>query len=82
LAPWYSFEISQIDFKNFPSDVNLIMQLYDKDVVNDHRMGIDIFENISISDSLKDCIIVLPDTVESFYCNGSSENGLFEKIYL
>ncbi len=68
-APWYTLEISQEELENFPNDVNLIVQLYDDDIANDHRMGIDIFENIGIVDSLKDCIMLYTDSVETYTYN-------------
>lgn len=66
LAPWYSLEISQEELENFPPDVNLVVQLYNDDSINDHRMGIDIFKNIGIPDSRKDLIILYSDVVDSF----------------
>lgn len=66
LAPWYSFEISQEELENFPPDVNFVVQLYNDDSINDHRMGIDIFENIGIPDSRKDLIMLYSDVVDSF----------------
>ena len=41
--------------------------LFDKDTVNDHRMGMDIFNNISIDDSIKDCITVDPIIIVFVY---------------
>ena len=66
MAPWYSLEISQEELENFPIDANLIVQVYDNDATNDHRIGIDIFNNIRIPDSLKDFIVVSADTIDSF----------------
>ncbi|MBN2426605.1 MAG: T9SS type A sorting domain-containing protein [Calditrichaceae bacterium] len=66
LAPWYVWNINQTQLENFPEDVNMIVQLYDDDLTNDHRMGIDLFENIGIPDSIKDYMILFTDTVESY----------------
>ncbi len=53
MAPWYSYEISDIQLETFPNDANIIMQVYNEDETNDHRMAIDIFNNIAIPDSGK-----------------------------
>lgn len=65
-APWYSYNITQEELQNFPADTKLIMQVYDEDVVNDHRMAIDIFSTINISNDEKDFILVKSDTVENY----------------
>ena len=84
-APWYSFELGDTNLSNFPSDCNMLTVLFDNDDVNDHRIGMDIFNNISIGDSIKDCIIVYADTVSgyNYAANHSlpaqnSANGVFD----
>lgn len=49
MAPWYSFEISQEQLQEFPADTRLTIQVYDRDTVNDHRMAIDLFNNIDLA---------------------------------
>ncbi len=56
LAPWYSYQITQEQLSNFPKQTKLIMEVFNDDVTNDHRMAKDIFENISIPNSEKDFI--------------------------
>ena len=53
MAPWYSHEISDTQLEIFPEHVNMIIQVYNEDDINDHRMAIDIFTNIAIPDSRK-----------------------------
>jgi len=65
-APWYSFELGSTNLDNFPTDCNMLTLLYDNDETNDHRMGMDIFNNIAIDDSIKDCIIVKSDTISGY----------------
>lgn len=65
-APWYSYELGTTNLSNFPTDCNMLTVLFDNDDVNDHRMGMDIFNNIAINDSIKDCIIVSRDTVSGY----------------
>nr|WP_319398143.1 T9SS type A sorting domain-containing protein [uncultured Carboxylicivirga sp.] len=65
-APWYSFEISQEELQNYPSDCNLLTVLYDDDTSNDHRMGMDIFNAIAIDKSHKDCLIAYSSTINGY----------------
>lgn len=65
-APYYSFELGTSSLANFPTDCKMLTVLYDKDDINDLRMGMDIFNNISIDTNNKDCIIVFPDSVSGY----------------
>ncbi len=65
-AQWYSYNISQNDLQNFPSDVKLVTEIYESDSTNDHRLAADIFRNISISDTEKDFLILQRDTVGGY----------------
>jgi dienelactone hydrolase len=70
-APWYLFNISQSELNSFPSDTKLIVEVYDDDNVNDHRIAADAFINIGISDAEKDFIKVKADTVSGYiYATG------------
>ncbi|MBU1344559.1 MAG: hypothetical protein KKE44_09690 [Proteobacteria bacterium] len=53
MAPWYSFQITSEKMEKYPDHVVLIMQIYDKDDVNDHRMAIDVFKSIKLPASQK-----------------------------
>jgi hypothetical protein len=63
LAQWYSFNITQSDLENFPENTKLLTEIFDDDTTNDHRMAIDIFNNISIPASEKDFLLLKSDTV-------------------
>lgn len=65
-APWYLFNISQAELNNFPSDTKLIVEIYNDDPVNDHRMAADAFVNIGIPDSEKDFITVFADSSSGY----------------
>ena len=56
MAPWYSYQITNAQLQNFPANTKMIAQVYDEDIVNDHRLAIDIFKNISIAAAEKDFI--------------------------
>ncbi|WP_343634495.1 T9SS type A sorting domain-containing protein [Fluviicola sp.] len=65
-AQWYSYNISQNDLQNFPSDVRLVTEIYESDSTNDHRLAADIFRNISIANSEKDFLVLQRDTVNGY----------------
>ncbi len=66
LAPWYAYQITDAQLQSFPANTKFIAQVYDDDVINDHRMAIDIFKNINIPDSEKDFILVKKSVVEGY----------------
>jgi Chlorophyllase len=45
LAPWYSYQISNGQLQQLPASVLQLIEVYDKDDTNDHRMAIDIYNN-------------------------------------
>ena len=66
MAQWYSYQITQTELQNFPSNTKLITQVYDDDVTNDHRLAIDIFKNINIPNSEKDFILIKKSVLPNF----------------
>lgn len=66
LAPWYAYQITDEELHHFPANTKFIAQVYDDDVINDHRMAIDIFKNINIPDSEKDFIVVKKSVVAGY----------------
>lgn len=66
MAPWYSYNITQEQLQDFPTNTKMISQIYDDDTVNDHRMAIDIYNNINIADEDKDFILVKSTVLPSY----------------
>lgn len=66
MAPWYSYQITPAQLASFPANTKMITQVYDEDVYNDHRMAIDIFKNINISNAEKDFYYLKPSTVAGY----------------
>lgn len=62
MAPHFVFEITQNQLEQFPEHVKLIMQVYEEDDCNDHRIAEDIFRTINISAGEKDFMILLSDS--------------------
>jgi pimeloyl-ACP methyl ester carboxylesterase len=50
LAPWYSYQITQAELAALASRATQIVEVYDSDVVNDHRMAIDLYDAIASPD--------------------------------
>lgn len=70
MAPWYSYEITQAQLASFPTNTKLIMQVYNDDETNDHRMAIDVFTNINIVANEKDYVTVFGDSSSSYTFDG------------
>jgi hypothetical protein len=66
LAQWYSYNISQTQLQSFPTDVKLLTEIFDEDVTNDHRMAMDIFNNINLPAAEKDFLLMRSDTIGSY----------------
>lgn len=49
LAPWYAYQISNAQLQQFPARVMQVIEVYDQDDTNDHRMAIDIYKHSPMS---------------------------------
>jgi hypothetical protein len=65
MAPWYSDQITNEQLRRFPSDVKLLMQVYNDDVVNDHQMAVELFYRMPVPNTEKDYVNILADTVQT-----------------
>jgi hypothetical protein len=66
LAQWYSFNITQAEIQSFPSDTKVLIEVFNDDETNDHRMAIDIFNTINITSAEKDFILLESDTINGY----------------
>jgi hypothetical protein len=66
MAPWYPCVITKKEFARYPSQVNLLMQVYNNDVINDPRIARGIYNQIGVSIANKRCMTVFSDSVPSF----------------
>lgn len=66
LAPWYSYFVSDADLASFPARIQAVVQIYEDDTVNDHRMAIDIFMHLTISPANKDYLMIRSDLVDGY----------------
>jgi hypothetical protein len=65
-APWYSYNIAQTELQSFPADTKMLTFVYENDSINDHRMAVEIFNNINIPGTEKDFIKVFSSTVSGY----------------
>lgn len=63
LAQWYSYNISQAELQKIPSDTKLLTEIFNDDITNDHRMAVEIFNNVNIPTSEKDFLLLKSDTL-------------------
>ena len=71
MAPWYVFNwdsplTTGEQLQRFPSNTKMISQVYDEDVVNDHRLAIDIYKHINIPAGEKDFIYVRSSVIGDY----------------
>lgn len=63
LAQWYTYNLTQDELEKFPADTKILTEVFDEDTTNDHRMAIDIFNNIGVNFTEKDFIVLKSDTI-------------------
>lgn len=66
LAQWYAYNLSPDDLTSFPTDTKVLVEVFNDDVTNDHRMAIDIFNHINIAAAEKDFLRVPSSTVNGY----------------
>ena len=49
LAPWYAFQITDVEMQQYPAGTLQMVEVYDKDDTNDHRMGIDLYKSSKLA---------------------------------
>lgn len=63
MAPWYSFEMDRSKFGAYPEHMVELVQVYDQDEINDHRMAIDIYRSTQLPTDRKFFSFVQTQTV-------------------
>jgi len=66
LAQWYAYNITQVQLQSFPANTKVLTEVFDDDSTNDHRMAVDVFNNLNISAAEKDFLLVKSDTIGSY----------------
>lgn len=63
MAPWYAKEISDEQLLQFPNNTKLVVQVYEDDTITDHRIAIELFNKISVSE--KEYIMLRSDSYQN-----------------
>ncbi len=50
MAPWYVTEISLAQLRQLPDSTQVVVQVYEDDTVNDHRIAIELFRAFEVSE--------------------------------
>lgn len=66
LAPWYSYHVTDSDLASFPAGTQAIVQIYEDDTMNDHRMAIDIFNHLNLTTDAKDFLMLRSDRIAGY----------------
>ncbi|HEY0944360.1 MAG TPA: hypothetical protein VGD81_03805 [Opitutaceae bacterium] len=66
LAPWYCYFVSDADLASFPAGTQAVVQIYEDDTMNDHRIAIDLFTHLNIPDDDKDFLMVRSDRIDGY----------------
>ncbi|MGL5083581.1 MAG: alpha/beta hydrolase family protein [Microcoleaceae cyanobacterium] len=61
MAPYYSFEIQPEQLQRLPAQTKLLMQVYEEEQINDHRIAIALFNQFNLAASEKDYVVVRSD---------------------
>ncbi len=73
MAPWYSYQITNEQMSNFPPNTNILVQVYDKDPMNDHRMAIDLYNHMG--KTLKNKSYILLHSQRNNRCDIIADHG-------
>jgi predicted alpha/beta-fold hydrolase len=76
MAPSFFLEISQKELETFPSYVKLLLQVYEEDDCNDHRIARDLFLNINIPNSEKDFMVIMSDSSATYSYKLDADHAL------
>ncbi len=66
LAEWYSYNADNSILSSFPDNTKVLIEVFADDTTNDHRMAIDIFNNLNVAPSEKDFVMVPSSTVNGY----------------
>lgn len=69
LAPWFSYFVSDADLASFPAGTQAVVQVYEDDMINDHRMAIDVFTRLKLPAADKDYLMLRSDRIDGYNYN-------------
>ena len=66
LAPAFVEQVSDADLQSFPASAQIVIEVYEDDMINDHRMAIDLYRSLSVPAANKNYLLVHSDQVDGF----------------
>jgi len=66
LAQWYAYSLSNDNLTSYPDNIKVLVEVFNQDTTNDHRMAIDVFNHLGVAAAEKDFIAVPSSTVNSY----------------
>jgi hypothetical protein len=66
LAPWYTYFVSDADLAAFPQNTRAVIEVYEDDTMNDHRMAIDVFNHLALPDANKEFLMLRSDRINGY----------------
>lgn len=66
LAPWYTYFVSDADLAAFQPGTQAVVETYEDDTMNDHRMAIDIFNHLGVAAADKDFLRLRSDRIDGY----------------
>jgi hypothetical protein len=66
LAPWFSASVTDADLASFPAGTQAVMQIYEDDLINDHRMAVDLFTHLNLPAADKDFLLMRSDRIDGY----------------
>ncbi|MBD3392047.1 MAG: alpha/beta hydrolase fold domain-containing protein [Chitinivibrionales bacterium] len=68
MAPHFVFGITEKELREFPSHVKMLVQVYEEDDCNDHKIASHLFETIGVPDSAKGYMMLVSDSSAAVGC--------------
>lgn len=65
-APWYCYSVTEADLASFPAGTQAVVQIYEDDTINDHRMAVDLFTHLALAAQDKDYLMVRSDRIDGY----------------
>jgi uncharacterized protein (TIGR03437 family) len=61
MAPWYFYEVSVAQYVNFPPHAKVLVQVYERDGICDHRIAQELFARINLPASEKELVMLMSE---------------------
>lgn len=66
LAQWYAYNLSNDNLTSYPDNTKVLVEIFNDDTTNDHRMAIDVFNHLGVAAAEKD-FLLLPSSAVNGY---------------